>query len=486
MINTPHSSLRLFMLSGLLFLVGQCVLGQELKNTISGGAGAGILIGQTELIDKEIAPQVRVYGRYAIYDFLEAEAGLGFGIVKGKEYQSSVLPMDVRILLRQPLIDRTSVYAYGGLGTVHFSIQTRPSGASRNAESDGWATLFPVGAGFTAGVTENLSIDLNGGYNYTSTADINGTRKTDIRDAYWGILASVLYTFSRENPDRDVDGLLNSQERELGTDPDKADTDGDGISDGTEVTVLKTDPRKADSDNDGIPDNEERLTTKTNPLKADSDGDGLNDGEELTTHKTDPLKADTDGDGLSDKDELVRSKTDPFKTDTDGDGLKDGEELKSHKTDPLKADTDGGTVDDGAEVSRKSNPLDASDDVLKNELATLAPGGSIVLEGVSFAPKSDQLTRSSMTILNKMAEILREHPEIEVEIQGHTDNRGKPLENKKLSEMRAQSVKDYLVGQGIAAERMLVKGFGSEHPADTNTTPEGRAKNRRIEFFKLK
>jgi hypothetical protein len=81
--------------------------------------------------------------------------------------------------------------------------------------------------------------------------------------------------------DPDADGLTNAQEFVLNTDPNKADTDGDALSDGQEVS-----------------------TTRTDPLKADTDGDGLTDGAEVNTYRTDPLKTDTDGDGISDSDEI--------------------------------------------------------------------------------------------------------------------------------------------------------------------------------------
>ena len=83
-----------------------------------------------------------------------------------------------------------------------------------------------------------------------------------------------------------------------------------------------------DSDFDGLTDEQERAFG-TDPFKADTDGDGLIDGDEVNKYHTDPLKADTDGDGLSDSDEVLRWKTDPTKADTDGDGYPDGQEIKN-------------------------------------------------------------------------------------------------------------------------------------------------------------
>ena len=104
--------------------------------------------------------------------------------------------------------------------------------------------------------------------------------------------------------------------------PTKADTDGDGVSDGEEAKQ-GSDPRVADTDGDGIPDGEES-ERGTNPREADSDGDGIDDKEEIE-RGSNPRLADTDGDGLSDGAE-VEAGTDPFNKDSDGDGQLDGED----------------------------------------------------------------------------------------------------------------------------------------------------------------
>jgi OmpA-OmpF porin, OOP family len=183
----------------------------------------------------------------------------------------------------------------------------------------------------------------------------------------------------------------------------------------------------------------------------------------------------------------MKYKTDPLKLDTDGDGLNDGDEVMKHKTDPLKADTDGGTVNDGAEVARGSDALNPADDVPpKKEELKVEVGKAIVLEGIIFATGKADITPESEANLDKAYNTLAQNPEIVVEIQGHTDNTGKKATNVKLSQARAESVKAWLVKKGIATERITAKGFGPDKPAADNTTKEGRQKNRRIEFFRVK
>jgi outer membrane protein OmpA-like peptidoglycan-associated protein len=232
-----------------------------------------------------------------------------------------------------------------------------------------------------------------------------------------------------------------------------------------------------------LSDGDEVIKYHTDPLKMDTDGDGLSDGDEVLKYHTDPLKVDTDGDGLSDGDEVLKYHTDPLKVDTDGDGLSDGDEVQKYKTDPLKVDTDGGTVSDGVEVQRGTNPLDPSDDVPKMKVEV---GKSIVLEGVTFKSGSATLTPESENTLELAYETMRDNPTVEVEIRGYTDNVGKKASNMKLSQKRADSVKDWLVQKGIDPTRITTKGFGPDNPIDTNTTEVGRAKNRRIEFYRTK
>lgn len=105
-----------------------------------------------------------------------------------------------------------------------------------------------------------------------------------------------------------------------------------------------------------------------------------------------------------------------------------------------------------------------------------------ILVGVNFEFNSANLTKESFPILLNAMQILVENPEMKIEIRGHTDNIGSENYNKKLSEKRAKTVRDYLVINGIKPERLDVKGFGESEPIADNRTVEGRTLNRRVEF----
>lgn len=395
-----------------------------------------------------------------------------------------------------------SPYIRVGGGVLFYSRKTA-NGAPAPDDKTRGTLLIPLGVGFEAFTSRNLSIVVDiGAASMGNAIDLRDNSSPDAM-----LTARVgfqWYPGSSDAEDDDEDGLTNAQERRLGTDPKNPDSDGDGINDGDEVKRYRTNPLRVDSDGDGLSDGEEIKKHKTDPARFDTDGDGLSDGDELLKYNTDPNRVDTDNDGLTDGDEVLRLRTDPLKVDTDGDGLSDwdevksyrtdpanpdtdgdgiidGEEVSKYKTDPVKVDTDGGGLIDGAEVIRGTNPLDPRDDVMK-ETIILERGKSVVLPGINFASGSATLTRESEETLERAFAALVANGAIRVEIAGYTDNVGARINNERLSQRRAEAVRAWLIAKGISASRLSARGYGMRDPIDTNLTPEGRARNRRIEF----
>ena len=110
---------------------------------------------------------------------------------------------------------------------------------------------------------------------------------------------------------------------------------------------------------------------------------------------------------------------------------------------------------------------------------------SITLEGVNFEFNKSDLTADSKPILDGVADGLKKHPHVKVEIQGHTDSVGKAAYNLKLSQRRAQSVLDYLLQDGVGPDQMVAKGYGETQPVASNKDADGRAKNRRVVMYVL-
>lgn len=104
------------------------------------------------------------------------------------------------------------------------------------------------------------------------------------------------------------------------------------------------------------------------------------------------------------------------------------------------------------------------------------------LSDITFLFASDEITQQGKLILDDVVNVLTEHPEFDVVIEGHTDSIGDDGTNLDLSQLRAQSVSNYLANSGIQATRLTATGFGESAPIADNDSKEGRALNRRIEF----
>lgn len=118
---------------------------------------------------------------------------------------------------------------------------------------------------------------------------------------------------------------------------------------------------------------------------------------------------------------------------------------------------------------------------LYNRLMT---DGKIITYAITFDIGKANIKPESMTEINRIAQLMKDNGDLKFEVQGHTDNTGTVAGNQKLSEQRAQAIVNKLVEMGIEANRLSAKGMGQSAPLADNSTDEGRAKNRRVEFVK--
>lgn len=128
----------------------------------------------------------------------------------------------------------------------------------------------------------------------------------------------------------------------------------------------------------------------------------------------------------------------------------------------------------------------APEDPFKEGLRNIEVGAALILNNIFFTTGKSTLLPESFTELDEIVDFLDEGTVSLIEISGHTDDEGSDAINEKLSKERAQSVVNYLVVNGIDESRLQATGYGESKPMDTNQTPEGRTKNRRVEFLVLK
>ena len=134
---------------------------------------------------------------------------------------------------------------------------------------------------------------------------------------------------------------------------------------------------------------------------------------------------------------------------------------------------------------RGPTPLDlAENESANNELiSVLNPVGSVTRPGVEFETDSSTLLDSSDELLDRVAEILKRHPRVQLTVEGHTDDAGGAEDNEILSLKRAEAVKQRLTEKGIPPDSVKVFGFGKSRPLTNDTSERGRARNRRVEFI---
>ncbi len=281
------------------------------------------------------------------------------------------------------------------------------------------------------------------------------------------------------------------------------DSDGDGVNDlldkcpATPAGVkVDADGCPIDSDHDGVwdgvdkcPDTPAGATVDTNGCPTDSDGDKVFDGIDRCpdTPAGTPVDAtgcplDSDKDGVPDT--LDKCPNTPTGIQVDANGC------------PSEHDTDGdGVVDsqDRCPNTPKGSRVDQFGCLLlfEERAVTPAPPGApparptLVLQGVNFQTGRSVLTASSYAVLDQVAASLVANPEIRIEIAGYTDSTGRKFKNMQLSMGRAGAVQHYLARKGVNPMRMRARGFGASGYIAPNSTPDGRAQNRRVELHKL-
>ncbi len=214
------------------------------------------------------------------------------------------------------------------------------------------------------------------------------------------------------------------------------DRDGDGIFDDKDACPDEPEDKDNFEDADGCPD-------------PDNDKDGIMDADDKCPNDPEDKDGFQDDDGCPDN-------------DNDGDTILDADDKC-----PNEPETKNGFQD-----------ADGCPDTVPAAVRRFTG----VIQGIKYRTGSAEITRGSRPILDRAVTVLKEFPDVRIEIQGHTDNRGSAEFNKDLSQRRAESVRQYFINAGIDENRLTAVGYGFDLPIATNKTNAGRAKNRRTEF----
>ncbi len=263
--------------------------------------------------------------------------------------------------------------------------------------------------------------------------------------------------------DYDGDGVINALDKcpntKEGVMVDSTgcplDTDKDGVPDGLDQCPNTKDGLTVDMtgcpldfDKDGIPDAQDKCPNTKEGLSVDSTGcpldgdkDGVPDGLDKCPNTLEKAPVDSTGCPL----------------DTDGDGIADFQDKCPNTLRGVKIDNVGCPVNKKEDLER-------------------------LKKGIAFESNSAKLTKSSYGTLDDIVKLMKKIEGANLEVQGHTDNTGKPDANKKLSQDRADAVVKYFIKKGVPENRVRAVGYGQDKPIADNKSKQGRAKNRRVEL----
>ncbi len=258
------------------------------------------------------------------------------------------------------------------------------------------------------------------------------------------------------------------------------DTDGDGVYDKDdacpEVAGLEAFNGCPDADGDGIEDSKDACPNAAGSKEMngcpDTDGDGVADKDDACPNEAGIAALagcpDADGDGVADKDDACPSEAGPAENKGCPWADKDGDSV---------LDKDDACPDVAGTVANQGCP-EVTEEVQKqlNEYART----------ILFDTGKSSIKAESTSVMVDIIQILAEYPTAKFTVEGHTDSVGSAKLNQKLSDSRANSVRDFLIEKGIGSDRLTAIGYGEDKPIATNNTRSGRKQNRRVEINLVK
>jgi len=386
---------------------------------------------------------------------------------------------------------------------VDWSASPRPTNAIDEENTKKMNLQLPYGAGVKYYFSEKFNVGIEA-RSIVPTSDyldgISESANPDNNDSYFFLGLSLGMRFGMK--DRDHDGIAD--DKDLCPDiPGLAefngcpDTDGDGITDAEDGCPLVAGPASLkgcpDTDGDGVADKFDNCPKVAGTIKGcpDTDGDGIIDSMDKcpkvagTKEFAGCLPPDTDGDGVIDSEDRCPEVAGEVNgcPDTDGDGIIDIDDncpkVKGIINGCPDTDKDGIRDLDDKCPTVKGIVANHGCPAIKKEVQQKIIS---IAKAIYFNTGSNVIKSSSKRKLNELVKILNGYPELNMIVEGHTDDRGDDDMNMKLSQRRADAVKAYLVKKGVAEHRLTAMGYGETSPIADNKKAAGRKLNRRVEL----
>jgi outer membrane protein OmpA-like peptidoglycan-associated protein len=447
----------------LLGVVGLCALAMPpLAAQEAGTWDISLFFRYSQLADN-IAENPAIGGGGRIGAFILRNIAIEFdqSMTSSSDPKQGYYPVNVRLALHRPWTANWT----GIIGAGFVRDQTDPPGPVDRVDHSGASAL--LGIQRKLGARTSLRLDGIAEYLPSTTIGALGDGENSVN---FHVQFGLVWRWEKPlpPPDSDGDGVPDASDRCAGTRTGayvnyfgcvpEPDTDGDGILDSADRcantpagTAIDANGCPRDSDGDGVLDAADRCANSPAGQAVDATG----------------CPRDSDRDGVLDA--ADRCANTPVGTTVDANGC----------AIPVDSDRDG--VMDNVDACANT-PVGTRVDARGCAVVFEAGRTTIVLEGVTFASGSAVLTPASQAVLDRVAVQLVGAPEVNVEVQGHTDNTGSVNGNIRISQLRADAVRDYLISKGVAAGRLTARGYGPTEPAVPNTTAANRAQNRRVEL----
>lgn len=417
-----------------------------------------------------------------------------------------------------------SPYIFGGVGLAFFDQNTFYNEAYTHANLDEIKDdkrldtkrsllAVPFGMGIKSDLSPNWTLGVEWGIRPVFSDMLDGVNQSgNPSDNDFYSFGSLTLVFRFGEPDSDKDGIKDKFDKCPNIPGQKSadgcpDRDDDGLRDSKDNCPDEAGRMRfqgcPDSDHDKIPDHIDQCPDEPGVKEnlgcpiVDRDDDGVSDDVDQCPDKPGRPEhegcPDTDYDGvldhLDDCPELPGLAMSAGCPDSDNDGvfdpqdrcptipgLIDGEGCPDSDGDGI-IDPDDKCPDTGGNVDIYGCP-----ELTEKELAVL----DFASRNIFFVANSEKILERSFEVLDQVLDIMKRFKNYNLRLDGYTDDRGNEVVNQQLSERRAELCYEYLVINGIRPSRITYQGYGETNPIADNNTPEGRAKNRRVEFYLIK
>ncbi len=478
-------SRRMVLVAAATAMLATPAAAQVREGSVELGLGAGYQwFGEQENL--EHAPYFVFRGGYNFNTIFGAELSVGwtptelYEAVQGEKSSVDVWDTDADFIVHL-LEGRFVPFAKVGAGLRIHQNDSFPSDQQTDID---WTVHYGVGA--KVWLSQHVGLRLDVAHQFLRDAapyELKGVAEIDGIDNYFNhliVAGALTFQLGGDAPDKDGDGIDNDVDQCPDDPEDKdgfedsngcpdPDNDADGILDVNDQCPGEAEDKDGFQDEDGCPD-------------PDNDGDGIADADDKCPGEAESQngvddedgcpEADSDNDGLVDPRDQCPQQAEDKDGFEDEDGCPDDDNDKDGVADaadkcPMQPESVNGYLDD---------------DGCPDEIPVKLKQFTGTIEGIQFETGSDRIKKQSLGKLRKAVTVLQEFGDLKVVIEGHTDNVGKDELNQDLSQRRAESVRKYMIDQGIDAGRLTAQGFGPSKPVADNDTKDGRAKNRRVEF----